>query len=137
LVVPVGGEDEEGLGVVVEADFGAEDGAGFAAGGGGDGVDAMVMDGAADEEGVAVFAAVVVHGFAEEGLEAGHAGEFGEGIGAADAVGALVDLLEGDDVGVAVLDDAGDAFEVEAAVDAFAVVDVIGEDADFRAGAPS
>jgi hypothetical protein len=100
-----------------------------------DGVDAVVLDGAADEEGVAVLAAVVVHRLAEEGLEAGHTGEFGEGVDAADAVGALVDLLEGDDVGVGVLDDAGDALEVEAAVDAFAVVDVIGKDANFRAGA--
>jgi hypothetical protein len=59
-------------------------------------------------------------------------GKFGGLIDAAGARGFLVNLLERDDVGAGGGDDPGETDEVEFAVHPFAVVDVVGENAEGR-----
>ena len=84
------------------------------------------------EQGLAVGAALVVHRFAVGEVQAGEPGEFGGLIDAAGACGFLVNLLERDDVGTGGGDHAGETDEVEFAVHPFAVVDIVGENAERR-----
>src|SRR5690606_10664745 len=87
-------------------------------------------EGAADEQAVAVAFAVDFYRGAEGVVEAEFGTEVGELVFAAGALPAAVEFLERDDVGIEVAQHAGDAVGREASVEAFAVVDVVGDDAE-------
>lgn len=81
------------------------------------------------EEGLAVGTALIVHGFAVGETQAGERGEFSGLIDALGAGGLPIDLLQGNEVGGRGGDDAGEAGGARAAVHAFAVMDIVSEDA--------
>ena len=81
---------------------------------------------------VAFFA--VYDGWGEELVQAEFGGEEGELVVAARARAAAVELLEGDEVGIEVAEDAGDAVGGEATIEAFAIMDVVGDDAQVGGG---
>ena len=83
------------------------------------------------EDGGAVAAAVVVNVVAEVDFHVHQLGELGRLVDVAGAVGFLVDFLKGDDIGLFGHYHFGNAGEVELVVGAFAMVDVVGDDAEF------
>jgi hypothetical protein len=83
---------------------------------------------------VAVAFLAVDDGGTEELVEAEFGGEDGELVVAAGAGAAAVEFLKGDDVGVEGAEDAGDAIGGEAAVEAFAIMDVVADDAEVGEG---
>ena len=85
--------------------------------------------GVAGQDGVAVLLGLDRHG----GVEVdGHRQAVGDRLGLIDVAGAGaadVQLLQADDVGLMLGDDAGDAVDVQLAIDADAAMDVVGEQA--------
>jgi hypothetical protein len=91
-------------------------------------MDLRVADGEAGEDGLAVFAAVVVHGFAKGEMETGETGEFGGLVDAVATPALVVDFLKRDEVGLLLADEGGDAVEIEVVVLPHPVVEVPGEE---------
>ena len=88
-----------------------------------------LSDGEAGEDGFAVLPALVRHGLAKGVM---HAAELCEPLRLIDArspLGAAVHLLQGDDVRLKLLDDAGEPVVIKSFVRSFAVVDIVGEHA--------
>lgn len=73
----------------------------------------------------------------ELAVEPGEPGEFGRLIDSAGAGGAVVDLLEADDVGFGAANHGCDPGQIDPAVGAAAMVDVVGEHAERRLGGGS
>ena len=86
----------------------------------------------AAEDGVAVFSALIVVVVAEDTRHPGQRGQFFREIAAFGPGHALVHFVEADDVGLEVGDELADADQVDLPVEAFAVVDVVGEDTESR-----
>lgn len=92
------------------------------------------VEGAGGEQAVAVAFLAVYDGGAEELVKAEFGGEDGELVVAAGSGAADVEFLKGDEVGIEDAEDAGDAVGGEAAVETFAVMDVVGDDAEVGGG---
>src|SRR5436190_717466 len=89
-------------------------------------------EGVTGEDDLAVLAAVEIGGAGELSIEAGQTREFRGFVKTSRAIGAFVDFLNGDEIGIGLLDDVGDAPEIELFVYTFPVVNVVGHDAEAR-----
>lgn len=113
-------------------DLGGDGDAGFAAGGSREPHDPWFEQRPAAEQHLAIFPALEGHRRAVPSVHFGEAGVLGRLVDAAGALRATIHFLEGDEIGTCLAHDAGDALEVEPAVDALAVVQVVGEETQGR-----
>ena len=82
------------------------------------------------QDGVSVLAALTIDVLFENSVQAR---PFGQPCRLVNSIGpfhAPINFLEGDQIGFGLVDDLGDAFDVDPAVHAFAMVDVVGQHAD-------